>query len=142
MRSAVRCSSCSPTKSNTSNISTTSTTSSSNSNSTSCPGFLLPRAPTLVGGPWTCNTCKRNIGASAVQGVIREVLESIKAGRQAGNSTILNLVSELGQTSLHPNHYLLLGLKEIVIQRLMCVVRQGDVLEAKCSMRWQKFLRW
>merc|ERR1719382_411771 len=107
--SAVRCSACSPTKAMATN---------STSNSTSCPGFLLPRAPTLVGGPWTCNTCKRTLGASAVQGVIREVLESIKAGRDAGNSTILNLVSKgrLNQTSLHPNHYLLLGLKEIVIQ--------------------------
>jgi len=134
MMSAVRCSSCSPTKSATNpNNNSTNTNSSSNnvpsnnSSSTSCPGFLLPRAPTLVGGPWTCNTCKRTLGASAVQGVIRDVLESIKTGRQAGNSTILNLVSELGQTSLHPNHYLLLGLKEIVIQRLMCVVRQGEV---------------
>ena len=61
----VRCSSCSPT-----NSTTTPPTNSSNSsttNSTSCPGFLLPRAPTLVGGPWTCNTCKRTLGASAVQ---------------------------------------------------------------------------
>merc|ERR1711971_1008497 len=112
----------------TNNSTTNSTTNSTNStNSISCPGFLLPRAPTLVGGPWTCNTCKRTLGASAVQGVIRDVLESIKTGRQAGNSTILNLVSELGQTRLHPNHYLLLGLKEIVIQRLMCVVKQGNV---------------
>ena len=54
----VRCSACSPTKA----MATNSTSSSS-----SCPGFLLPRAPTLVGGPWTCNACKRSLGASAVQ---------------------------------------------------------------------------
>ena len=53
-----RCSACSPTKA----MATNSTSSSS-----SCPGFLLPRAPTLVGGPWTCNACKRSLGASAVQ---------------------------------------------------------------------------
>jgi len=96
MMSAVRCSACSPTKA----MATNSTSSSS-----SCPGFLLPRAPTLVGGPWTCNACKRSLGASAVQGVIRDVLDRIKAGRQEGNRTILN----------------------IVIQRLMCEVKQGNL---------------
>jgi len=135
MMSAVRCSSCSPTKSstssNTTNSSTDNKTNEANTNKesscSSCPGFLLPRAPTLVGGPWTCDSCNRTLGASAVQGVIRDVLVKIKAGREAGNQTILNLVTELGQTRLHPNHYLLLGLKEIVIQRLMSTVRQGDV---------------
>ena len=73
----VRCSSCSPTNSSTNSSnsstnnsttnSTTNSTNNSTNNSTSCPGFLLPRAPTLVGGPWTCNTCKRTLGASAVQ---------------------------------------------------------------------------
>ena len=26
-----------------------------------------PRAPTLIGGPWTCDTCARTVGASTVQ---------------------------------------------------------------------------
>ena len=105
----------------------------------------------------------------AIMVIIVVIIVVMIAGRQAGNSTILNLVSELGHTrylfdatddadgavvddagdtvddnedtvddvgdtfddkwlahfllflqsnlhSLHPNHYLLLGLKEIVIQ--------------------------
>ena len=71
----VRCSSCSPTKSptssNTTNSSTDTKTNEANTNKessrSSCPGFLLPRAPTLVGGPWTCDSCNRTLGASAVQ---------------------------------------------------------------------------
>ena len=71
----VRCSSCSPTKSptssNTTNSSTDNKTNEANTNKesscSSCPGFLLPRAPTLVGGPWTCDSCNRTLGASAVQ---------------------------------------------------------------------------
>lgn len=92
-----------------------------------CPGLLLPRAPTVVGGPWACDSCGRTLGVTAVQEVVRTALDRITVVREQDNMAILALAEELGQTSLHPNHYLLLGLKEIVVARLMGAVRGGNL---------------
>ena len=43
------------------------------------------------------------------------MLGRIREGRGEGNAAILALVEELA-TTLHTNHYLIIGLKEIVIQ--------------------------
>jgi hypothetical protein len=56
------------------------------------------RAPTVVGGPWTCDSCSRTLGVTTVQEVVRAALDRIKVGREQDNQAILALVEELGQT--------------------------------------------
>ena len=58
------------------------------------------------------------MGVSAIHGVIRAALDLIAQKRNAVNDELLEVVTKL-EKMLHPNNYLILGVKEIIIQRLM-----------------------
>jgi len=81
-------------------------------------GYLLPRLPTVIGSPWRCDGCGKVVGVSLVQSKLKGVLDVIAENRQEDNQSLLKVISLL-EKSLHPNHYLILGIKEIIIQRLM-----------------------
>ena len=69
--------------------------------------------------PWGLPLCRcapsQGRPGNLPQAVLREVLGRVREGRGEGNAAILALVEELA-TTLHTNHYLIIGLKEIVIQ--------------------------
>ena len=100
-------------------------------------GYLLPRLPTVIGdiyifssfifhqlvicsegSPWRCDGCGKVVGVSLVQSKLKGVLDVIAENRHEDNQSLLKVISLL-EKSLHPNHYLILGIKEIIIQRLM-----------------------
>ena len=58
------------------------------------------------------------MGVSAIQSKLKGVLDVIAENRNEDNQSLLKVISLL-EESLHPNHYLILGIKEIIIQRLM-----------------------
>ena len=64
------------------------------------------------------------VGVSSVQERLRAVLETIARRRDEDNQALVEVISSLG-TSLHPNHYLILGIKEIIIQRLMLSIAKS-----------------
>ena len=70
---------------------------------------------------------------------MNDVLDIIANKRHENNQMMLKVISEL-ESVLHPNHYLILGIKEIVIQRLMKKIvnskRKG--LEGKGSFQLKK----
>ena len=71
-----------------------------------------------LGSPWSCDSCNRTVGVSMVKEKMNDVLDIIANKRHENNQMMLKVISEL-ESVLHPNHYLILGIKEIVIQRLM-----------------------
>ena len=80
---------------------------------------------TLVpGSPWLCGGCGKVVGVSSVQERLRAVLETIARRRDEDNTALVEVISSLG-TVLHPNHYLILGIKEIIIQRLMLSIAKS-----------------
>ena len=80
---------------------------------------------TLVpGSPWVCGGCGKVVGVSSVQERLRAVLETIARRRDEDNTALVEVISSLG-TVLHPNHYLILGIKEIIIQRLMLSIAKS-----------------
>ena len=80
---------------------------------------------TLVpGSPWACGGCGKVVGVSSVQERLRAVLETIARRRDEDNTALVEVISSLG-TVLHPNHYLILGIKEIIIQRLMLSIAKS-----------------
>ena len=98
-------------------------------------GYLLPKLPTVIGdffcniltffinlfsegSPWKCDGCGKVVGVSAIQNKLKVILDIIAKNRYKDNQSLLKVVSML-EKSLHPNHYLILGIKEIIIQRLM-----------------------
>jgi len=84
-----------------------------------CQGILLPLRSTLVGSPWGCSVCKRKLGVLAVQKIVKEVIDQIGDKRNSSNEELISLILELSGSKLHPNHYLLIGIKEILLQRMM-----------------------
>ena len=64
------------------------------------------------------------VGVSSVQERLRAVLETIARRRDEDNTALVEVISSLG-TVLHPNHYLILGIKEIIIQRLMLSIAKS-----------------
>lgn len=57
-----------------------------------CPGYLLPRLPTLLGGPWQCQVCRKTVGHTAVAATVRTVLDNIATSRQESNQvTAINI---------------------------------------------------
>ena len=80
---------------------------------------------TLVpGSPWLCGGCGKVVGVSSVQERLRAVLGTIARRRDEDNTALVEVISSLG-TVLHPNHYLILGIKEIIIQRLMLSIAKS-----------------
>eukprot|EP00092_Neocalanus_flemingeri_P014061 GFUD01015169.1.p1 GENE.GFUD01015169.1~~GFUD01015169.1.p1 ORF type:complete len:507 (+),score=138.21 GFUD01015169.1:76-1521(+) len=90
-------------------------------NVTDCQGFLLPRCPTLIGSPWRCGSCAKTMGVSGIQPIMKMVLDNIATHRNDDNEGLLNLIKTQEEV-LHPNHYLIMGVKEIIIQRLMVAI--------------------
>ena len=84
-----------------------------------CPGILLPLRSNFVGSPWGCNTCKKKLGVLAIQKIVKDVVEQIEAKKNSSNTDLINLIDDLAGSILHPNHYLLIGIKEMLLQRLM-----------------------
>ena len=76
------------------------------------------------GSPWLCGGCGKVVGVSSVQERLRAVLETIARRRDEDNTALVEVISSLG-SSLHPNHYLILGIKEIIIQRLMLSIAKS-----------------
>ena len=74
--------------------------------------------PYLEGSPWRCDGCGKVVGVSLVQSKLKLVLDVIAENRHEDNLSLMKVISLL-EKSLHPNHYLILGIKEIIIQRLM-----------------------
>lgn len=72
----------------------------------------------LEGSPWRCDGCGKVVGVSLVQSKLKLVLDVIAENRHEDNQSLMKVISLL-EKSLHPNHYLILGIKEIIIQRLM-----------------------
>ena len=64
------------------------------------------------------------VGVSSVQERLKTVLETIARRRDEDNTALVEVISSLG-TVLHPNHYLILGIKEIIIQRLMLSIAKS-----------------
>lgn len=95
-----------------------------------CSGILLPRVPNLLGSPWGCSVCKKRIGVLAVNKIIKGVTDDIGANREQSNQQLLGLITKYGDKVLHRNHYLLLGIKEVVLQRLMAVLASKDRFSA------------
>jgi len=88
-----------------------------------CLGYFLPKCPTLVGGPWRCGTCSKTVGISSIQAVMKLVLDDIAKHRDEENDALLTLIKKQEEL-VHPNHYLIMGIKEIIIQRLMMIIRE------------------
>ena len=97
-----------------------------------CKGYLLPKCPTLVGGPWRCDTCSKTVGISGVQSVMKMVLDDIGKHRDEDNDSLLNVIKKQ-EEFVHPNHYLINGVKEIIIQRLMMTIREYNSGRSKSS---------
>jgi len=87
-----------------------------------CPGILLPIKSTFVGSPWSCTECKRKLGVLAIQKITKEVIDRIGDKRHSSNQELINLIDELSGTVLHKNHYLLIGIKEILLQRMIIII--------------------
>merc|ERR1712110_1172570 len=88
-----------------------------------CPGLMLPRRPTVSGSPWSCLSCGKTVGVSKIHSIINSAVKLIGANRDGDNDLLLETVTTL-EVSLHQNHYLIIGLKEIIIQRLMRNIRK------------------
>ena len=110
-----------------------------------CPGLMLPRRPTVsgqyinivkrkkrksnfnlfhvTGSPWSCLSCGKTVGVSKIHSIINSAVKLIGANRDGDNDLLLETVTTL-EVSLHQNHYLIIGLKEIIIQRLMRNIRK------------------
>ena len=104
-----------------------------------CPGFLLPKLPTvngpynylkylillfdIPGSPWSCLGCGKTVGVSKIHSIVNSAVKIIGTKRDEDNEVLLETIEILEQT-LHQNHYLIIGLKEIIIQRLMRNIRK------------------
>ena len=58
-----------------------------------------------------------------IEARINSVVQRIKEKRKDDNDSLRCLATQLGEDILHANHYLIIGIKEIVIQRLMSSIR-------------------
>jgi len=95
--------------------------------SSECPGILLPIRSNLIGSPWSCNTCNRKLGILAVQKVMKQILDQIAENRHSSNENLLELIEKLSGKVVHKNHYLLIGIKEILLQRLMWSINKQTI---------------
>ena len=58
---------------------------------------------------WICSKCGRHLESAQVEGMLRQLAPRVEDSHP---TTIPDLIRELEKTSLHPNHYLIFGLKE------------------------------
>ena len=77
----------------------------------------------IEGSPWTCLHCGKTVGVSKVHSIVNAAVKIIGTNRNGNNELLLDTIQTLEQT-LHQNHYLIIGLKEIIIQRLMTNIRK------------------
>ena len=77
----------------------------------------------IEGSPWTCLQCGKTVGVSKVHSIVNAAVKIIGTNRNGNNELLLDTIQTLEQT-LHQNHYLIIGLKEIIIQRLMTNIRK------------------
>jgi len=94
-------------------------------------GVLLPIHSNIIGSPWSCDVCSRKLGITSVQKIIKSVTDDIAANREKENTILLNLIDKYADRVLHRNHYLLIGVKEVVLQRLM---RSTAKLTGDCDL--------
>merc|ERR1712106_167066 len=99
---------------------------------TNCQGFLLPKCPTLIGSPWKCDDCGKTVGISGIQPIMKMVLDNIAKHRDDDNEALMILIKKQEEV-LHPNHYLIMGVKEIIIQRLMVAIREYNSETSKAA---------
>jgi len=101
----------------------------------SCPGILLPLHSNILGSPRGCSLCRRKTGTLAVQKVVQAVIQDIGDNREENNSLLMALIQKYSGSVLHPNHYLLLGIKEIILQRLMVVLNNKQIYARLCDQQ-------
>ena len=77
----------------------------------------------MTGSPWSCLSCGKTVGVSKIHSIINSAVKLIGANRDGDNALLLETITTL-EVSLHQNHYLIIGLKEIIIQRLMRNIRK------------------
>jgi len=91
-----------------------------------CQGFLLPKRSTLIGSPWQCSACSKSVGISIINDIIKTCQGDIRKQRDESSKDLAGLISRL-EERVHPNHYLILGVKEIIIQRCMEALKDLDL---------------
>ena len=79
------------------------------------------------------------MGVSKIHSIVNSAVKIIGAKRDENNEVLLETIESLEQ-ALHQNHYLIMGLKEIIIQRLMRNIRKktGNLIESY-SLRTKMF---
>ena len=77
----------------------------------------------IPGSPWSCLGCGKTVGVSKINSIVNSALKIIGTKRDENNEVLLETIEKLEQ-ALHHNHYLIIGLKEIIIQRLMRNIRK------------------
>ena len=77
----------------------------------------------IPGSPWSCLCCGKTVGVSTIHSIVNAAVKIIGTKRDESNEVLLETIEILEQ-ALHQNHYLILGLKEIIIQRLMTNIRK------------------
>lgn len=93
-----------------------------------CEGYLISKRPLLVGAPWKCTSCTKTLGISQIQTVLTSVSEDIAKHRNHPTSQLLQIIENNSQI-LHPNHYLTIGIKELLVQRLINQLRIDQTSE-------------
>ena len=83
----------------------------------------------IVGSPWKCGTCSKVLGITMIEEKMNSVLRRVKSRRDDDNESLLELTLELEQV-LHRNHYIIIGIKEIIFQRLSQKIRQQHKVES------------
>lgn len=68
-----------------------------------------------------------------IEARISSLVQSIKERREGDNDSLLCLSKSLEKDNLHANHYLIIGIKEIIIQRLVSSIR--DHKSGKISLK-------
>ena len=83
----------------------------------------------IVGSPWKCGTCSKVLGITMIEEKMNSVLRRVKSRRDDDNESLLELTLELEQV-LHRDHYIIIGIKEIIFQRLSQKIRQQHKVES------------
>lgn len=94
-----------------------------------CVGYLLPIDPLNIGSEWKCQGCHREIAAARVMEMILKIESRIEKELSLPNveqGQFMKVMEILEAKYLHPNHFLLVLLKEKLIQSLVWHQKQPN----------------
>ena len=75
-----------------------------------CEGYMLPESNLEnARSRWICSKCGTHMESAQVEQMLKQLAPRMEDSHP---TTIPDLIRELEKTSLHPNHYLIFGLKE------------------------------